>query len=180
MNIQNRNWVKIFTSLGWAWEIMVQDRFIPNIIHMEKLCHQRRKIISVAQYVCKTIHKGPGNGWLPSDIRKSWHQKFWNKLEGLQEFTTWSEVTSAEWLIQEAGYIPFAQRRCTKIPSWNQDVSTNGPTWWLTWVLIKLCIMIRRLAMPGYSMPGSSIKRLTSWERDIRRMSNIFCRNTII
>ena len=49
---------------------MVQERFIGNIIHMEKFCHQGWKILFVAQYVCKSIHQGTGTGWFPSDIKK--------------------------------------------------------------------------------------------------------------
>ena len=90
--------------LDWAWEIMVQDRFIINIIHMKNFFHQIWKTISVAQSVCKAIQQGPGTGWLPSDIKNYWHRNFWKKLEGLQACPTWSEVTSAEWLIREAGY----------------------------------------------------------------------------
>ena len=90
--------------LDWAWEIMVQDRFILNIIHMKNFFHQIRITISVAQSVCKAIQQGPGTGWLPSDIKNYWHRNFWKKLEGLQACPTWSEVTSAEWLIREAGY----------------------------------------------------------------------------
>ena len=58
----------------------------------------------MAQYVCKSIHEGPRTGWLPSDIKTSWHRTFWDKLEGLKAFPKYSEVTSAEWLIQESGY----------------------------------------------------------------------------
>ena len=48
---------------------MVQDSFIPNIIHMDKFCHKIRKTISMVQYICKPIHQGPGTGWFPSDIK---------------------------------------------------------------------------------------------------------------
>ena len=74
----------------------------------------------------------------------------------------------------------MARQRCTKIPLWEQDVYTTGLTWWLTWDLILLCIMVGSLAMPGYLMPGSRIGSQTSWKHEIRRMSNAFCRNTRI
>ena len=48
---------------------MVQYRFIPNMIHMNKFCHQRWKIIFVSQSVCKAINQGPGIGWLPINIK---------------------------------------------------------------------------------------------------------------
>ena len=48
---------------------MVQDRFIPNIIHTDKFCHQIWKITSVAQSACIYIHQGLGTGWLPSNIK---------------------------------------------------------------------------------------------------------------
>ena len=67
----------------------------------------------------------------------------------------------------------MARQRCTRILLWGKYVSTTRPTWWLTWVLITLCIMIGSLAMPGYSMPGSRIWSQTSWEHDIRRMNII-------
>ena len=86
--------------LDWAWEILVQDRFITNITQMEKFFHQKWKIISEAQSVWKATHQGPGTGWLPSDIKNSWQRTFWKKLEELQACPTWSEVTSAEWLIR--------------------------------------------------------------------------------
>ena len=48
---------------------MVQDRFIPNIIHMDKFCHQKWKMIYAEQSVFKTIHRGPRTGSLPIDIK---------------------------------------------------------------------------------------------------------------
>ena len=59
-------------------------------------------------------------------------------------------------------------------------MSTTGPKLWLIWVLIKLCIMIGSLNIPGYSIPVSSIGSQKHGEHEIRRMSNAFCRNTII
>ena len=41
-----------------------------------KCCYKIWKIISVTQSVYKAIHQGPGNGWLPSDIKNTWHRKF--------------------------------------------------------------------------------------------------------
>ena len=57
-------------------KILVQDRFIRNIIHMEKFCHKIWKITSVAQSICKAIHQGRGTGWLPSYIKYYWRRNF--------------------------------------------------------------------------------------------------------
>ena len=51
----------------------------------------------------------------------------------------------------------MARQRCKKIPSWEQDVFTTGPKWWLTWLGIKLCIMI------------GSPAQIEDWESDILR-----------
>ena len=36
---------------------------------MEKFFLKICKIVCVAQFICKTIHQGPGTGWLPSNIK---------------------------------------------------------------------------------------------------------------
>ena len=74
----------------------------------------------------------------------------------------------------------MARQRCTKIPLWEHGVSKNLPIWWLTWVLITLCVMIGILAIPGYSMPGPRIRGQTSLEHNIRVTINALFRNTII
>ena len=66
--IRRVTWSYYWPVLDLEWYILVQDGFIPNIIHMESFCHQRWKIISMKKSVWKSIHQGPGNFWLPSDI----------------------------------------------------------------------------------------------------------------
>ena len=105
---------KYWPVLDWGWNILVHDRFICNIIHIEKFCHQRWKIISVAQFICKSIHQGPGTGWLPNDIKTSLCWTFWEKLERIQAYTMLSEVTSEEWLIRESGYTQWCDEDATK------------------------------------------------------------------
>ena len=60
-----------WTVLYWARDILVQDRLIPYIIHIETFCHKKLK-----NYICGTIfiqsHSPKSWNWLVAD----WYQKF--------------------------------------------------------------------------------------------------------
>ena len=102
--IRRRTGSDYWPVLDWSRDILFQNGLITNIIHMDKFCHQRWKIIFVVQSICKSIHQGPGTGWLLSNTKNYWNWTLWKELEGLQECPTCKEFTSEEWIIRETGH----------------------------------------------------------------------------
>ena len=176
---QKRNRANYWPVLDWAWEILVQDRFITNIIHMNKLCHQVWKTISVFGTIYMEIYSLRSWEWLVNKLHQTFLASY--LLKGIEMTTSmFNVVRSHVFIVNRPRSRPYymAQQRYTKILSWKKDMSTTGRTWRLTWVLIKLCIMIGSLSMLGYSMPVSRIRSQKSWKLDIRIISNYFCKNT--
>ena len=123
---------------------------------MYNFYHQIWKIIYMAQSVCKSIHQGPGTGWFPSNTKILASELL--KRIGIN--TSMSNLVRVHvCIVTHTRSRPYymARKRCTDNPSWEQGVSKTGPTWWFTWIFIKLCIMIGILDMPVYSIPGLRI-----------------------